>query len=382
MRRMNTFRTEIPRVSVFLMNAYATHRRMLRGILDYTRGHTPWAIDLRTGRRDEAFLADFEWSSCNGLITTEAPPELLHRIRRYRLPVVFVRSDLISAFPGCVLRCDNRPIGETAAAHLLSKQCAAYAFLDVPGMSWSRERGAVFAAAVECSGANCYRWRANGGEALARRIAAAPKPLGVFAADDVRAREALDACRSAGCSVPDDVVILGVDDDETLCEMSNPTLSSIPLSTQEAGFRAAEILDRAMRGEIKPVEMPDAFYTGTTVTERQSTERSFTRDALVRRCRDTLAANFTARVRISDLAKLLNISRRTLETRFLEVTGSTVSEDLLRLRMTRAKKLLASTDHSQEKIAEACGFCDASHLGAVFRRQFGCPPSAFRKTRA
>jgi LacI family transcriptional regulator len=377
---MGTFRTDIPRVSVFLMNAYTTHRKMLYGILDYTRGHTPWAIDLRTGRRDEAYLADSEWSSCNGLITTEAWPELLRRIRRYRLPVVLVHSDYASVFPGCVLRCDNRPIGETAAAHLLSKQCAAYAFIDVPGMSWSRERGDVYAAAVERAGAQCYRWRVSSGKALTRRIAAAPKPLGVFATDDVRAREVLNACRMADCAVPDDVAILGVDDDETLCEMSNPTLSSIPLSTQEAGFRAAEILDCAMRGEIKPEEMPDAIYTGTTVTERQSTARSFARDALVRRCRDLLAANLTARIRVPDLAKVLHVSRRTLETRFREVTGSTVASELLRLRIERAKKLLATSDRSQEKIAEACGFCDASHLGAVFRRNLGCPPSAFRKS--
>lgn len=368
----------LPRVSIYLMNAYSTHQQMLRGVLAYTRGHTPWAIDLKTGRRDEANLADIAWEECDGLITNGVTPEILRRIREHGLPVVLVQSEPRPDFPGCVLFCDNGPIAETAARHLLARDCAAYAFVHVPDMSWSRARGGGFAAAVQAVGASCLRWTAGSRRTLARQIAAAPKPLGVFAADDVRARETLDACREAGCAVPDDVLILGVDDDETLCELSAPPLSSIPLSSQEAGYRAAEILDRALRGDLRPDGMQSVFYTGTRVTERASTALPRTRDALVRRCRDLLAANFAGRLRVPDLARQLGVSRRTLETRFHAVTGTTITAEILRLRLDHAQILLAQPELSQEKVALACGFCDASHLGAAFRRHVGKPPSAFR----
>ena len=369
----------LPRVSIYLMNAYSTHQRMLRGVLDYTRGHTPWAIDLKTGRRDEANLAEIAWEECDGLITNGVTPEILRRIREHGLPVVLVQSEPWPDFPGCVLFCDNGPITETAARHLLARDCAAYAFVHVPETTWSETRGAGFGAAVRSTGTPFYRWTAGNRRTLARQIAAAPKPLGVFAADDVRARETLDACREAGCAVPDDVLILGVDDDETLCELSAPTLSSIPLSSQEAGYRAAEILDRALRGELRPDGMESVFYTGTHVSERASTALSRTRDPLVRRCRDLLAANFASRLRVADLARQLHVSRRTLETRFRAVTGTTINAEILRLRLDHARILLAQPELSQERIALACGFCDASHLGAVFRRHVGQPPSAFRR---
>lgn len=375
---MLRLRTDIPRVAIFLMNAYITHNDMLRGILDYTRTHTPWALDLKTGRRDEANLRKFNWSICDAAIVNGVTPELLQNIHRARLPVVLVSSQAVPSFPGCVLYCDNRPIAEAAARHLLSKMCAAYAFVDVPGMTWAQARERFFAAALERAGATCLRLCTSNRKSFARQLAAAPKPLGVFAADDVRARETLDVCRVIGSTVPDDVAILGVDNDETLCELSDPTLSSIPLSTRAAGYQAADILDRALHGELAPKNMPDAIYTGDTVIERRSTDRSFARDALIRRCRDLLATNFTSPLRVPDLARALHVSRRTLETHFREVTGTSVNAEILRLRLERAKCLLATTKQSQEKIALSCGFCDASHLGALFRKHVGRPPSTFR----
>ena len=322
----------IPRVQISLINAYATHSDMLRGILDYVRSHASWALDLRTGRRDEARDKADDWKSCDGLIVNRTTPELMRLVRTRRLPAVLVSAGPRPGFPGCVLSCDNAPIVSAAVRHLRFRSCAAYAFVGVPGMPWST----------------------------------------------IRAREVEDCCRLAGCRVPDDVMIVGVDNDETLCEMSSPTLSSIPLSTREAGYRAAEILDRAMRGELPADDLPDVTYTGDKVIERQSSEFPFAHDDIVRRCRELIAARFTEALYVSDLARLLNVSRRTLETRYRALTGMSVNQDILSRRIELAKRLLAETDRRQEDIALACGFCDASHLGALFRQREGVPPSAFR----
>lgn len=378
MRNMSN-RSNIPRVQISLINAYATHADMLRGILDYVRGHSPWALDLRMGRRDEVHTATDNWEDCDGLIVNRITPTLRRIIRTRRLPVVLVTAENRPDFPGCVLFCDNEPIVAAAVRHLRFRSCATYAFVGVTGMSWSAARGRSFAAALKAERIPCFSWTDADRRRLTDLLAKAPKPLGVFAVDDVRARKVLDCCRLAGCRVPDEVMIVGVDNDETLCEMSSPTLSSIPLSTREAGARAAEILDRAMRGEIDATNLPNVSYTGTEIIERQSSAFSFAQYAIVRHCRELIATHFTEPLRVADLAQMLKVSRRTLETHYRAQTGLSIKQDILKRRLDLAKRLLAETDRHQEDIAIACGCCDASHLGAIFRKYESHPPSAFRR---
>ena len=354
--------------------AYSTKQDMLSGIMSYVKTHTSWNLHLMTGRHDEQkrFCAKFD-----GIFISDRMPKWMRGIDFRRIPAAIVAHDVAPDFPCCHIYCDNAPIAATAAKYLLSKRCKAYAFVHSAGQCWSDVRGRLFAKAV-ADGNRVFIWRTSDRKALPRLLADAPKPLGVFAATDILARATLDACRVSGCSVPDDVLILGVDNDSTFCEMCNPTLSSIPLSSRDAGYRSAEILDRAMRGEIAPGEMPAVPYTGDSVVERLSTARSFAYDMLVRRCREVLETEFASPIRISDLAERFRVSRRTLETHFRAVTGTTIAEEVTRLRIQRAKQLLATTDDSQERIAAKCGFYNATHLSATFRIRLGVRPSAFR----
>ena len=355
--------------------AYQTHARLLDGVLAYVKTHSPWTLNLVVGRRDEQ--KRFDPAALDGLILHNTVPSWLRGTQMGRIPTVVVEPVAGLGFRFCGVSCDNTPIAATAARHLLERQCETYAFVHAAGQAWSDTRGRLFAEAISAGGGR-FLGRASGQKSLARLISSAPKPLGVFAATDILARVTLDACRVAGCRVPDDVLVLGVDNDVTLCEMSTPTLSSIQLTSYDAGYRLAEVLDRAMRGEIAPGEMPDVPYTGNTVVERVSTQRSFAYDTLVRRCREILATEFAAPIRVADLATRFRVSRRTLETHFRAMTGTTIAEEVMRLRIEHAKRLLATTDDSQERIASACGFYNASHLSAVFRRRCGAPPSAYR----
>jgi len=165
-----------------------------------------------------------------------------------------------------------------------------------------------------------------------------------------------------------------------LCELSAPTLSSIPQNSRDAGYRLAGLLDRAMRGNTTPAGEPDIQYTGNTVVERLSTMRSFAYDQIVRRCQELLAADFASQIRVSDLAQHFRVSRRTLETHFRAVTGTTIAVEVTRLRIERAKHLLRTTDNTLEQIASACGFYNASHLSVMFFRLVGIRPSAFRRS--
>ncbi len=355
--------------------AYQTHTRLLDGILSYVKTHSPWKLNLIVGRRDEQ--KRFDPAALDGLIIHNAVPGWLRETRLGKIPTVVIDPTAALNFRCCRVRCDNAPIAETAARHLLAKQCEAYVFVHAARQAWSDARGRLFAEAIGAGGGR-FLGRASGQKSLARLISSAPKPLGVFAATDILARVTLDACREADCRVPDDVLVLGVDNNVTLCEMSTPTLSSIPMTAYDAGYRLAEVLDRAMRGEIAPSKMPDIPYTGHAVVERLSTQRSFAYDRLVRRCREILTTEFAAPIRVADLAARFRVSRRTLETHFRAMTGTTIAEEVMRLRIEHAQHLLATTCDSQEQIASACGFYNASHLSMVFRRRCGAPPSSFR----
>ena len=208
-----------------------------------------------------------------------------------------------------------------------------------------------------------------------------PRPTAIFAAYDIRARQVLDACRAAGLAVPDDIAILGVDDDEVICETATPALSSIPLSMEDAGFRAAELLDRALATRRRPRHGTDIIVSGTRVVVRRSTTRDAVADALVRRCRALMEANVGRPFNVADLVASLGVSRRTLETRFRAATGRSLNAEITDLRIRRAKTMLAKSSMSQAAIATACGFCDASHLNVIFRRHCGAPPSAFRENK-
>ena len=142
----------------------------------------------------------------------------------------------------------------------------------------------------------------------------------------------------------------------------------------------AEMLDRSMRHEIPPDKMPDISYTGNSVVERISTAHSFAYDLLVRRCRELLETEFASPIRVADLAMRFRVSRRTLETHFRAVTGTTIAEEVSRLRIERAKHLLATTSDALEKIAEESGFYNASHLSSAFLRHVGVRPSAWRRS--
>ena len=323
----------MPHVVILLESTYPTHTQILRGILRFTQLHAPWTL----------------------------PPELSALIRRHRTPTIVMNDIGREVRPIARILCDNAAIARLAAETLAGKGFENFAFVgERSGIHWSVARERVFADEIARRGFPCrvYPTDEGGGAEDGRRLQdwlrALPRPTALFAAYDIRARQVLDACHAAGLAVPDDIAILGVDDDEVICETAAPALSSIPLSMADAGFRAAELLDRVMS-------------TGA--------------DALVRRCRALMEANVGRPFNVADLVASLGVSRRTLETRFRAATGRSLNDEITELRIRRAKTMLAKSALPQSAIAAACGFCDASHLNVIFRRHCGAPPSAFRENK-
>lgn len=374
---------QMPRVAILLASPYSTHREILRGILNFTRQGTPWALDVRMGRADEPETFDPAKWGATGLITNRMTSRLSAAVRRMKTPVV-VLNDIWREGPVVArILSDNAGVAKTAAAYLSDAGFTNFAF--VGGLEepwWAAARCSVFASELARRDGICHVCpfgRDADSDRLKAWLAGLPKPVGLFASHDLRARQVLDACRDVGIDVPGEVAILGVDNDEVICETATPTLSSIPMTTEEAGFRAAELLNAVMLSGRHPQKTEKVFFTGTQVVTRQSTMRDFSHDVLVRRCRELMEANAGTPFKVADLVMHLNVSRRTLETRFRTATGRTLNAEITDLRIRRAKALLDKTTMIQEAVAQACGFCDASHLNVILRKHCGVRPSAFRR---
>ena len=279
----------MPHVAILLESTYPTHTQILRGILRFTQLHAPWTLDVRTGRAGEPTSFGAGKWKVDGIIANRLPPELSALIRRHRTPTIVMNDIGREVRPIARILCDNAAIARLAAETLAGKGFENFAFVgERSGIHWSVARERVFADEIARRGFPCrvYPTDEGGGAEDGRRLQdwlrALPHPTALFAAYDIRARQVLDACHAAGLSVPDDIAILGVDDDEVICETATPALSSIPLSMADAGFRAAELLDRVMSTGRRPRGATDIIFTGTHVVARRSTARDAVADALER----------------------------------------------------------------------------------------------------
>ena len=376
----------IPHVVVLLEGPYRAQSRILHGILRFTQLHTPWTLDVRTGRAGEPTAFDEAGWHATGIIANRIPPDLATLVRRHRTPLFVINDIARELKPIGRILYDNTAVVRLAADHLVKAGFTNFAFVGERNeIAWSDERKRLFTEEIAARGFICRIYgsaRHNDADDSGRLrdwLAALPRPTALLAACDIRARHVLDICRAAGLDVPGDIAILGVDNDETICETALPTISSIAMSTEDAGFKAAKMLDAAMSGGMNRRRNPvDVFYGGTHVVERRSTKRDAIRDALVRRCRELMEANIGRKFNVSDLVSHMHVSRRTLETHFHAATGQTLNDEITALRIRRAKALLAKTTMAQSEIAAECGFCDASHMSVIFRRHCAAPPSAFR----
>jgi LacI family transcriptional regulator len=197
-----------------------------------------------------------------------------------------------------------------------------------------------------------------------------------MASNDQRARHVLEAARLADLRVPDDLAVIGVDNDETLCELSTPSISSVALDTDTIGFEGAAMLHRLLRGRRGPRSMVRVPPLG--VIARKSSDVLAMADAAVVAAVRFMEANVSRPIRIADVLRAANLSRKTLEVRFRRAMGRTPHQELQRRRMERVKSLLRQTDWPLKQIARAAGFTYVEHLHLMFRKETGVTPSVFR----
>jgi LacI family transcriptional regulator len=203
-------------------------------------------------------------------------------------------------------------------------------------------------------------------------------PVGMFASNDETGRHISDACRMADLRVPEDVGILSVDNDEVLCELANPPLSSIELGAERIGYAAARLMARLLRSKKEDAPAP-VLVDPVAVVTRRSSDHYAVEDELVNEALRYIWEHAAEGISVDDLVQTLDVSRRWLEVRFRRAIQCSPAARIRQVQVEKAKKLLAETDLLIPDVAEAAGFGDAKLLIAVFRRLVGMQPTAYRR---
>jgi LacI family transcriptional regulator len=380
----------IRKVLLLLETSREYGRGLLRGIAKYASLHDSWVIErqtpfyLQNAEKEEPFSLK-TIGQVDGIIMREQ--RNIRPILRRRIPVIFA-SFLKQSIPGCSrLPSEDDRIGQLAAIHFLERGFRHFAYIGYEGMFWSRNRRNSFQNYLRQAGFTVEVFRpthkknrrstANERNAETEWVLSLPKPVGLMACNDDRALEALGACQQAGLKVPEEIAILGVDNDELVCGLSRPPLSSICLDLENAGYQAAVLLDRMMDGKsLRPQIIP--VKARHTVT-RHSTDVLAVDDPVVVEAIRFIRDNIQRPVQVSDLLNGIAVSRRGLYDKFQKTLGCSVYRYIKRTRVERIEQMLTMTEMSISQIALEMGFPSSDHISAYFRSEKGCNPLEFRK---
>jgi LacI family transcriptional regulator len=283
---------------------------------------------------------------------------------------------------------DNIAVARLAAEHLAGKGFGHFAFCGDARFLWSRQRGAEFKRRLKEEGRRVGDFSPRAGKKgesgsdaenreIAEWLAKLPKPVGIFACYDGRAQQVLEACQLLGLHVPDEVAVLGVDNDEVLCELCSPPLSSVQPNARRTGYEAAAMLARMMRGE-KIVAAATRIVEPVRVVERQSSDVVSVADEKVAAALKYIRQHACEGVNVADVLRAVPMSRTLLERKFKALLGHSPHRQLVQAKVERAKHLLVESEVSIAVVAELAGFESASYLSVVFRRETNVSPYAYR----
>jgi LacI family transcriptional regulator len=387
---------ETPRVALLVETARGYGRGLLRGIVRYARLHGPWAFYVTPGDFAQQLPRMRDWGG-TGIVARIENDAVARAILEARLPTIALDLTEAQAAPGSPLAAlpevasDSRAAARMAADHLLGLGLRRFAFVGLPGRPWSDRREAAFIERIRDSGHEplVYPGPRARGEAswereqarLAEWIAALPPQTGLMACNDDRGRQVLEAARRAGVQVPEQLAVVGVDDDDLLCELADPPLSSVALDAEAGGYRTAALLDDMMRAPRRRRRgPPERLLVGPLhVVTRRSTDIVALDDPEVAEAVRFIQQHACDPVRAADVIEDRLLSRRSLEIRFRRAVGRSIHAEILRVRLERARRLLLETDWPIPRVAEIAGFGNPSYLAQLFRRAHRTTPARYRR---
>jgi LacI family transcriptional regulator len=363
-------------------------RSLLQGIVRYSKEYGPWVFYRMPQYYRELYGDDGvvrwakDWKA--DAIIAQLENIDLHKLDELKIPIIIQnyreRSDKI-----CNITGDYFGTGEMAADFFLNRGFSNFAYYGFNDMIWSRERADGFRDKVEKQGyivstlnndnRKTEQWSFDP-VVVSNWLLSLPKPVALFACDDFFALQITETCKIYNIAVPDEISVLGVDNDDLLCNISHPPLSSIVLDVETGGYRAAALLHRLMNRET--TQAFDIVIPPIRIESRQSTEKYAVNDKYILRIIEYIKNNYDRDISINDIIKTVPFSRRILEKKFKESMGITVYQYLLQYRVELFSDLLIKSDKPLEELAFNCGFEDYKNVARVFRKYKKNTPLQYR----
>jgi LacI family transcriptional regulator len=379
----------MPHVAVCIDKARAYGRGLLQGIADYSELYGPWSMFVDPYCRGQLGSSWLRRWRGDGILAHVGHSDVAKRLVRCGIPCVDVYGRIkIETLPH--VGSDEFAIGKLAAEHLVERELRNFAYCGYPKLWWSERRFEGFSKTLEDYGFDCERYHdtldkntprewERAQQALAGWISELPKPIGVMACTDPNAHHVLDACRRAGVSVPEEVVVIGVDNDEDLCRLSNPPLSSVAANPRQIGYEGARLLHQLMSGGSRS-NLDEVLIPPLGVVMRLSTDVTAIEDKVVAEAVSFIRKHACEGIQVDDVAKKIGRSRTTMYRLFERLLGRSPNDEILRVKLERAKMLLVHTGDSLEEIAFRTGFSSASYLSVAFKREIKMTPGEYRSS--
>ena len=380
---------KIPKVILLVESSRESGRALLRGIASYAYHHGPWSFywepaGLEKGRRSSVVL------EADGVIARDVDmvPREKGLVRRLPGVVIGHRHTEVPGKANVVT--DSAAVAGMAAEHLLGCGFRHFGFCGYRNTSWSAARRDVFAMKIRQAGFEVRvhevrevrpdgvaQHEKKARESIVRWLRSVTRPIGLMACNDDLGKEIVEACRQAGLRVPDDVAIIGADNDEVVCGLSNPPLSSVAINFERAGYEAADVLDHLMRGARRVPER--IMVRASHVVPRQSTDILAVEDAGLAKALRFIRDHARSGATVEATAAAAGLSRRVLEKRFRKYLKHSALEEIRRVRTDQIARMLVETELPVSQIAETLGFEDVQHVARYFRAGKGLSPLAYRK---
>jgi LacI family transcriptional regulator len=384
------------KVALLIEWSRAYGRGVLCGIANYVQAHGTWKIYQTERRLCDAAPEWLRGWKGDGIIARIENAELLDQIRQLDVPVVDLFEHRSTAgIPGVIT--DNRAIAHLAADHLIDRGFKHFAYCGLPGIYSSETRGECFVEYLNRAGYTVsvydnphqsgtpfisatedYELRCEA--TVASWVGSLPKPVGLMACNDLRAHQVLMACSDRNIAVPEELAVIGVDNDELICELCHPPLSSIEQNSPGVGYKAATLLDRLLDGKSPPTE--PILVDPLGVVSRQSTDVVAVGDADVAAAVHFIRVHACEGIQVADVLQHVQVSRSTLERRFTRLLGRSPKAEILRVRLDRVKQLLSMTEYPLAKIAHLAGFDYMESMCYCFKRVTGQTPGQYRNHRS
>lgn len=372
------------RIVLLIETSRAFGRQLIMGIARYSKLNGPWSfykepIDLKssiphlTGWKPDGIIMR------DSLITKE--------LLKLKIPTIVAIHN--SSYPKELptIKTDSKAIAKIASQHFLEKGLKNFAFCGFDEYEWSNERGLYFSNFNKEAGYKTHVYapqkniKIDDWENEQRHVSdwvnTLPKPVGIFACNDDRGQHILEVCKLINLKVPEDVSVVGVDNDLMVCDLGDPPLSSIVLNAESAGYKAAALLSDMI--DNKKISGEQIMVTPSHIVQRQSSDVLAVNDPEVSQAISYIKNNAKNKIFVKDVVKITNLSRRTLERRFRLAIHRSIYDEIKRVRIELISKMLIETDLPISQISSFFNFTDVEHISRYFKMEKGIGLREFRK---